>query len=99
MNLYVSNLGFNVTEEELRSLFTQHGQVSSAKIITDYNTGQSRGFAFVEMPNDAEAQNAINKLNNHEVNNRALSVQVARPKEDKPKRNNNYPERDGFKRY
>jgi RNA recognition motif-containing protein len=98
MNLYVSNLGFSVTEEELKALFTQHGQVSSAKVITDYNSGQSRGFAFVEMPNDEEAQAAINKLNNTDLNSRQISVQVARPKEDKPKRNN-YPERDGYKRY
>ena len=98
MNLYVSNLGFSVTEEELKALFNQHAQVSSAKVITDYNSGKSRGFAFVEMPNDEEAQAAINKLNNTDLNSRQISVQVARPKEDKPKRNN-YPERDGYKRY
>jgi RNA recognition motif-containing protein len=98
MNLYVSNLGFNVTEQELKALFAQHGQVSSVKVITDYNTGQSRGFAFVEMPNDAEGQKAIGKLNETTVNDRQISVQVARPKEDKP-RNSNYPERDGFKKY
>jgi RNA recognition motif-containing protein len=98
MNLYVSNLGFNVTEQELKNLFAQHGQVSSVKIITDYNTGQSRGFGFVEMANDSEAEKAMTKLNNTEINNRSISVQVARPKEDKPKKSN-YPERDGFKRY
>jgi RNA recognition motif-containing protein len=98
MNLYVSNLGFNVTEEDLKNLFGQHGQVSSAKIITDYNTGQSRGFAFVEMPNDAEGQAAMGQLDNSAMNDRNISVQVARPKEDRPKRNN-YPERDGYKRF
>ena len=98
MNLYVSNLGFGVTEKALKDLFSQHGQVSSAKVITDYNTGQSRGFAFVEMPNDAEAEKAISKLHNTEVDNRTISVVIARPKEDKPKKNN-YPERDGFKRF
>ncbi|GAC1422513.1 MAG: RNA-binding protein [Flavisolibacter sp.] len=98
MNIYVSNLGFNVTEEELKKLFAEHGQVSSVKLITDYNTGSSRGFAFIEMPNDSEGEKAISKLNNFSVNNRNMSVQIARPKEDKPKRNN-YPERDGFKKF
>ncbi len=98
MNLYVSNLGFSVTEKSLKDLFSQHGQVSSAKVITDYNTGQSRGFAFVEMPNDTEAEKAISKLNNTEIDNRAISVVVARPKEEKPKKSN-FPERDGFKRF
>jgi len=92
MNIYVSNLGFNVTEEDLKKLFSEFGQVSSTKVITDYNTGTSRGFAFIEMPNDNEGAKAINKLNNKEVNGRNMSVQVARPKEDRPKRNN-YPER------
>jgi RNA recognition motif-containing protein len=98
MNIYVSNLDFKVTEEDLKKLFGQYGQVGSVKIITDYNTGYSRGFAFVDLPNDTEGQNAINKLNGMELNSRALSVQIARPKEDKAKRSN-YPERDGFKRY
>lgn len=98
MNLYVSNLGFSVTEKSLKDLFSQHGQVSSAKVITDYNTGQSRGFAFVEMPNDSEAEKAISKLNNTEIDSRTISVVVARPKEDKP-RKSNYPERDGFKKF
>ena len=98
MNLYVSNLGFSVTEKALKDLFSQHGQVSSAKVITDYNTGQSRGFAFVEMPNDAEAEKAISKLNNTDLDSRTISVVVARPKEDKP-RKSNFPERDGFKRF
>lgn len=98
MNLYVSNLSFNVTEQDLKNLFSQHGQVSSAKLITDYNSGQSRGFAFVEMANDNEGQTAIDKLNNAELSGRNISVQVARPKEDRPKKNN-YPERDGYKRF
>ena len=99
MNLYVSSLDFKVTEEDLRKLFSQYGQVKSAKVITDYNTGQSRGFAFVEMSNEAEGQKAIDKLNNTELNNRNISVQPARPKEDKPRGGGNYPERDGFKRF
>jgi RNA recognition motif-containing protein len=97
MNLYVSNLDFKVTEEDLKKLFAQHGQVTSVKLITDYNTGASRGFAFIEMQNDAEGEKAISKLNGTELQNRSLSVQQARPKEDKPKRIN--PERDGYKRF
>ena len=101
MNIYVSRLDFNVTEQDLKKLFAEYGQVSSVKLITDYNTGASRGFAFVEMPNDAEGQKAIDKLNNSELNNQPISVQVARPKEDRPKRKDN-PERGGgggYKRY
>ena len=97
MNLYVSNLDFNVTEEDLKKLFTPHGEVSSVKIITDYNTGRSRGFAFVEMPNDREGQKAIEKVNNALLNNRPVSVQLARPKEEKPKGNFS-PERGGYRR-
>ena len=87
MNIYVSNLDFNVTEQELKKLFAQHGTVNSAKVVTDYNTGKSRGFAFVEMPNDGEGQAAITSLNSQQMNNRAMSVQEARPKEDRSNRN------------
>ena len=86
MNLYVSNLDFNVKEEDLQKLFSQHGQVSSTKVITDYNTGSSRGFAFVEMPDDAEGQKAIDQLNNSTLNSRNMSVQEARPKEERKPR-------------
>lgn len=97
MNLYVSNLDFNVNEEDLKKLFSQYGTVGSAKVITDYNSGRSRGFAFVDMPNDSEAQNAITNLNQSEVNSRSISVQTARPKEESP-RTSKYPERDGYRR-
>ncbi|MBD0331039.1 MAG: RNA-binding protein [Chitinophagaceae bacterium] len=98
MNLYVSNLDFAVTEKELKDLFAQQGEVSTVKIVTDYNTGRSRGFAFVEMPNDKEGQKAIEKINGKMINDRTIAVQQARPKEEKPKRSN-YPEKGGFKRY
>jgi RNA recognition motif-containing protein len=92
MNIYVSNLGFNVKDEDLKNLFTQHGEVSSAKVIMDNFSGQSRGFAFVEMPNDEEGQKAIDQLHNSELSSRTISVQVARPKEERkgsyPARNN-----------
>jgi RNA recognition motif-containing protein len=81
MNLYVSNLGFHVTEEDLRKLFEPFGQVSSAKLITDRETGRSRGFGFIEMPSDPEANKAMAGLNGKQVEGRAISVSVAREKE------------------
>ncbi len=80
MNLYISNLGVQTTDESLKALFTSCGEVSSAKVIKDHFTGQSRGFAFVEMPNDAEANEAITKMNNAVLDEQNISVQEARPK-------------------
>ncbi len=82
--MYVSNLGFHIVEEDLRKLFEQFGQVSSAKVITDRETGRSRGFGFVEMDSDAEAKTAIDNLNNKEIEGRQISVTQAREKTDRP---------------
>ena len=78
--MYVSNLSFHTTEDDLRKLFGEFGNVSSAKIITDRETGRSRGFAFVEMGSDDEAKEAMQKLNNKEIEGRSLSVSIAREK-------------------
>lgn len=86
MNIYVSNLDFNVSDEALKQLFTHYGDVSSAKIISDKFTGKSRGFGFVEMADSAAAQKAIDELNGNEVDGRAMKVMEARPKEDKPEK-------------
>ncbi|PZR24357.1 MAG: RNA-binding protein [Citrobacter freundii] len=86
MNLYVSNLGFHVRDEELKQLFDPFGQVSSAKVIIDRETGRSRGFGFVEMPSEEEGKKAIASLNNREVEGRNISVTVAREKEPKKSR-------------
>jgi RNA recognition motif-containing protein len=84
MNMYVSNLGFHTSEDELRQLFEKFGQVSSAKIITDRDTGRSRGFGFVEMNSNDEAEKAMSGLNGKEVEGRSISVSVAREKESRP---------------
>lgn len=94
MNIYVSNLGFNVQDEDLKGFFTPYGEVTSAKIITDKFTGKSRGFGFVEMSNNEEAQKAITELDNGTVEGRSIKVMEARPKENKPF-NNNSPFRGG----
>ena len=86
MNMYVSNLSFHTAEEDLKTLFEQYGAVSSAKVITDRETGRSRGFGFVEMSSDAEAQEAMKALNNKEIEGRAMSVSIAK---DKPARADN----------
>ena len=80
MNMYVSNLSFHTTDDSLRELFEKFGAVSSAKVITDRETGRSRGFGFVEMSADVEAKEAIQGLNNKEVEGRAMSVSVAKEK-------------------
>lgn len=82
MNIYVSNLSFEVANEDLRSYFEEYGEVSSAKIITDRLTNKSRGFGFVEMTDDAAAEQAIAELNGAVVAGRAMNVAVAKPKEN-----------------
>lgn len=83
MNIYLGNVDFKVSENQLSDLFAEYGEVKSVKIITDKLTGRSKGFAFIEMPNDAEAKEAISNLNGYSLNNREISVSVARPREEK----------------
>ena len=82
--IYVGGLPFKTTEEELNGLFGTYGAVTSAKLITDKYSGQSRGFGFVEMPNDAEADAAMEKLNGADFGGRKLTVNEARPMEKRP---------------
>ena len=84
MNVYVSNLSFNTDNDGLKKLFEQFGKVSSARVISDKETGRSRGFGFVEMDSDEEGNAAIKGLNNKEISGRAMSVSVAREKADRP---------------
>src|SRR6188768_895701 len=81
--LYVGNLSYQVDSSELEQLFGQHGQVLSAQIINDRDTGRSKGFGFVEMANDDEADAAVTALNGQQHNGRALTVNEARPREDR----------------
>jgi len=85
VNIYVGNIAFGATEESLREAFEAFGQVESVAIIKDRYSGESRGFGFVEMPNQAEGQAAIAGLNGKEVQGRALKVNEARPREDRPR--------------
>jgi RNA recognition motif-containing protein len=95
MNIYVSNLGFNVQDEDLKGFFTAYGEVTSAKVINDKFTGQSRGFGFVEMPDTAAAKKAIAELDQATVEGRTIKVVEAKPKEDRPSGNrSNSPFRD-----
>jgi RNA recognition motif-containing protein len=85
MNIYVGNVAFTATENQLSDLFAEYGEVTSVKIITDKFTGRSKGFAFVEMTNDTEANEALNALNGLDINGRNLNVTEARPKEERPR--------------
>ncbi len=87
MNIYVGNLHYNVNEEKLKEVFEEYGEVSSAKVITDKYSGRSKGFGFVDMPNEDEAKEAINKLNGTELNERSIKVSQARERSDNFKKN------------
>ena len=86
-SIYVGNLSYDATEEDIRQAFAQHGEVASVSIVTYRETGRSRGFAFVEMPDDSAAQNAIETLGGQEFNGRAIVVREAKPRQERPRRN------------
>lgn len=86
MNIYVSNLGVNVKDEDLKGLFKEFGDVSSAKVIIDKLSGQSRGFGFVEMPDENAAQKAVKELNGIMVDGQSVKVSEARPKDNRSNR-------------
>lgn len=83
--LYVGNLSYSTTEDDLRQLFSQAGNVKSVSVIKDRDTGRSKGFAFVEMGSDDDAQKAISQFNGQSFQDRSLKVNVARPREDRPR--------------
>jgi hypothetical protein len=82
--LYVGNLSYNIRDEDLQQAFAQYGSVSSAKVMMDRDTGRSKGFGFVEMGSDSEAQSAINGMNGQALDGRAIVVNEARPREERP---------------
>ncbi|MCT6869848.1 MULTISPECIES: RNA recognition motif domain-containing protein [Apibacter] len=86
MNIFISNLNYRLTNEDLHDLFSEYGEVESAKIIQDRETGRSRGFGFVEMA-DAEAKTAIQELNQKEFDGKVINVSEARPRDEKPRNN------------
>ena len=86
MNIYVSNLSFNVQDEDLREFFAPYGEVTSAKIINDRETGKSRGFGFVEMSDDTAARKAITELDQTAIEGRTIKVMEAKPREERPAR-------------
>ncbi len=83
MNIYVGNLSYEVTEEELRQEFGAFGEVESVRLITDRDSGRPKGFGFVEMPSESEGQAAIEALNGKDVKGRAINVNVSRPRPDR----------------
>lgn len=108
--LYVGNLSYSTTEDDLRTLFTEAGTVSSVALIKDRDSGQSKGFAFIEMSTQVEAEKAISMFNGRQLGDRELKVSLARPREDRPgggggfgnrggNRGGHRPQRGGGKRY
>ena len=95
MNIYIANLSYGVKDADLQELFQEYGEVSSAHVIKDRETERSRGFAFVEMPNDAEALKAIKELNGVEYDGKTITVNAAKPKPEKRGFNNNNNRRGG----
>jgi RNA recognition motif-containing protein len=94
MNIYVGNLSYEVTQDDLKQAFEAHGEVVNASVITDKFTGRSRGFGFVEMAKDDEARTAIEALNGMDLKGRTLNVNEARPRNDRPRSRERRPARE-----
>ena len=90
MNIYVGNLSYSTSEEDISTAFSQYGTVDSANLIMDRSTGRSKGFGFVEMNVDTEAQTAIDALNGKDLDGRSLNVNLAKPREERPQRSSRY---------
>ena len=89
MNIYIGNLSYNVTDQDLQKLFEAYGKVDRSNVISDRETGRSKGFGFIEMPEQSEGQKAIEELDGQDVDGRNIRVNEARPKEDRPPRREN----------
>lgn len=89
MNIFIAGLSYRVNDADLKVLFDEYGEITTAKVIMDRETGRSKGYGFVEMPNNEEALKAIEELNGAEYDERTISVSEARPREERPHRDNN----------
>lgn len=96
MNIYITGLNYSINDADLNDLFAEYGEITSAKVIMDRETGRSRGFGFVEMPNDAEGQKVIDTLNGTELEQKVISVSVARPRTERPSNGGGYRDRGGY---
>lgn len=96
MNIFVGSLPFRTQEDELNELFQEYGEVSSARIIKDRNTGRSKGYGFVEMPDDGQAQAAIDALNGTDFGGRQIVVNKAQPRTDRPRHDGYHSDRGGY---
>jgi RNA recognition motif-containing protein len=90
MNIYVGNLPYGISDSDLEQMFAVYGSVSESKIVTDRDTGRSKGFGFVEMPNQSEGDEAIKELDGKEIDGRNIKVNVAKPREERPRRTQRY---------
>ncbi|KAA6324748.1 hypothetical protein EZS27_025959 [termite gut metagenome] len=90
MNIFIAGLSYNISDSELGDLFAEYGEITSAKVITDRETGRSKGYGFVEMEDEAAGNKAIEELNETEIDGKTISVSVARPKSEAPRRSSSY---------
>ncbi|KAA6333206.1 hypothetical protein EZS27_018363 [termite gut metagenome] len=90
MNIFIAGLSYNISDSELGDLFAEYGEITSAKVITDRETGRSKGYGFVEMEDEAAGNKAIEELNETEIDGKTISVSVARPKSETPRRSSSY---------
>ncbi len=90
MNIYVGNLSYSVTTDEIQQMFSQYGEVATVNMVTDKYSGESKGFGFVEMPTQSEAEEAIKALNESPLKGRNMKVNQARPREERPQRRSRY---------
>ncbi len=94
MNIFIAGLSYRINDADLKELFTEYGEIASAKVIMDKQTGRSKGYGFVEMNDDAAGQKAIEELNGAEYDGRTISVSVAREREERPRREGSYNNRE-----
>ena len=98
MNIYISNLSYGISDADLKDLFAEYGEISSAKVIMDRETGRSRGFGFIEMPDDTAAQKAISELHEAEYDGKVINVNVAKPRADRSNSRGSYNKGNNYNR-